>query len=110
MRLQTKCGVLSRAVPNVCFVYFHLNDCCGACKLLESRVISIKYQLYCSLVFKYLGVILSSLKTVYMCSVPPRWVVHMEGAAGTLYEGEKFQLQFKFSPKYPFDSPEVRCT
>ncbi|XP_047480866.1 ubiquitin-conjugating enzyme E2 W-like isoform X2 [Penaeus chinensis] len=35
------------------------------------------------------------------------WVVHMEGAAGTLYEGEKFQLQFKFSPKYPFDSPEV---
>ena len=31
----------------------------------------------------------------------------MEGAAGTLYEGEKFQLQFKFSPKYPFDSPEV---
>ncbi|XP_066956367.1 ubiquitin-conjugating enzyme E2 W isoform X1 [Macrobrachium rosenbergii] len=35
------------------------------------------------------------------------WVVHMEGASGTLYEGEKFQLQFKFSPKYPFDSPEV---
>ncbi|XP_076046066.1 ubiquitin-conjugating enzyme E2 W isoform X2 [Oratosquilla oratoria] len=35
------------------------------------------------------------------------WLVHMEGAAGTLYEGEKFQLQFKFTPKYPFDSPEV---
>ncbi|OQR68235.1 ubiquitin-conjugating enzyme E2 W-like [Tropilaelaps mercedesae] len=31
----------------------------------------------------------------------------MEGAPGTLYEGEKFQLLFKFSPKYPFDSPEV---
>jgi ubiquitin-conjugating enzyme E2 W len=31
----------------------------------------------------------------------------MEGAQGTLYEGEQFQLQFKFSPKYPFDSPEV---
>lgn len=31
----------------------------------------------------------------------------MEGAAGTLYEGERFQLQFKFSNKYPFDSPEV---
>lgn len=33
----------------------------------------------------------------------------MEGASGTLYEGENFQLQFKFSNKYPFDSPEVRC-
>jgi ubiquitin-protein ligase len=31
----------------------------------------------------------------------------MEGAQGTLYEGEQFQLQFKFSSKYPFDSPEV---
>lgn len=31
----------------------------------------------------------------------------MEGASGTLYEGEQFQLQFKFSNKYPFDSPEV---
>jgi ubiquitin-conjugating enzyme E2 W len=31
----------------------------------------------------------------------------MTGAEGTLYEGELFQLQFKFSPKYPFDSPEV---
>lgn len=32
----------------------------------------------------------------------------MDGATGTLYEGEKFQLLFKFSSKYPFDSPEVR--
>lgn len=31
----------------------------------------------------------------------------MQGAPGTLYEGESFQLQFKFSNKYPFDSPEV---
>ncbi|KAG5305635.1 UBE2W enzyme, partial [Acromyrmex insinuator] len=36
-----------------------------------------------------------------------QWIVHMEGAKGTLYEGEQFQLQFKFSSKYPFDSPEV---
>lgn len=36
------------------------------------------------------------------------WIINMEGAAGTLYEGERFQLQFKFSNKYPFDSPEVR--
>lgn len=35
------------------------------------------------------------------------WVINMEGAQGTLYEGERFQLQFKFSNKYPFDSPEV---
>lgn len=36
-----------------------------------------------------------------------RWIIHMEGASGTIYEGESFQLQFKFSNKYPFDSPEV---
>lgn len=31
----------------------------------------------------------------------------MAGVAGTLYEGENFQLLFKFNNKYPFDSPEV---
>ncbi|KAJ8974599.1 hypothetical protein NQ317_019344 [Molorchus minor] len=35
------------------------------------------------------------------------WIINMHGAPGTLYEGEVFQLQFKFSNKYPFDSPEV---
>lgn len=33
----------------------------------------------------------------------------MDGAPGTLYEGEKFQLLFKFSGRYPFDSPQVNC-
>lgn len=36
-----------------------------------------------------------------------RWFIDMEGASGTLYEGEKFQLLFKFSSRYPFDSPQV---
>lgn len=31
----------------------------------------------------------------------------MTGAEGTEYEGEKFELLFKFNNKYPFDSPEV---
>lgn len=39
-----------------------------------------------------------------------RWIVDMEGASGTLYEGEKFQLLFKFSSRYPFDSPQVSTT
>ncbi|KAM9023584.1 ubiquitin-conjugating enzyme E2 W isoform 1-T1 [Ara ararauna] len=39
-----------------------------------------------------------------------RWIVDMEGAPGTLYEGEKFQLLFKFSSRYPFDSPQVMFT
>jgi len=38
------------------------------------------------------------------------WQVRLTGAPGTLYEGEHFKLQFKFSPKYPFDSPEVTFT
>lgn len=43
---------------------------------------------------------------LFACS----WIINMEGVPGTLYEGEQFQLQFKFSNKYPFDSPEVRKT
>ncbi|KAG1953878.1 ubiquitin-conjugating enzyme E2 W [Pimephales promelas] len=39
-----------------------------------------------------------------------QWIVDMEGASGTLYEGEKFQLLFKFSGRYPFDSPQVMFT
>jgi len=35
------------------------------------------------------------------------WNVKLTGAQGTLYEGENLLLQFKFGPKYPFDSPEV---
>ena len=35
-----------------------------------------------------------------------QWIVDMERAPGTLYEGEKFQLLFKFSSRYPFDSPQ----
>ncbi|KAA0719274.1 putative ubiquitin-conjugating enzyme E2 W-B [Triplophysa tibetana] len=35
------------------------------------------------------------------------WFIDMEGASGTLYEGEKFQLLFKFSSRYPFDSPQM---
>ena len=34
----------------------------------------------------------------------------MEGVRGTIYEGERFQLQFIFSKKYPFESPQVNQT
>lgn len=34
-------------------------------------------------------------------------MVDIEGATGTLYEGERFQLGFKFTSRYPFDSPQV---
>ena len=27
--------------------------------------------------------------------------------SGTLYDGERFQLEFKFGSRYPFESPEV---
>ena len=33
-------------------------------------------------------------------------MVDLEGAPGTLYEGQKYQLQFKFGNRYPFDSPQ----
>jgi len=32
----------------------------------------------------------------------------MQGAEGTLYDGDRFQLQFKFdTERYPFEPPEV---
>lgn len=42
--------------------------------------------------------------TIFIC----RWIVDLDGAPGTLFEGEKFQLAFKFGSRYPFDSPQVR--
>ncbi len=36
------------------------------------------------------------------------WIVRVQGPTGTLYEGEEFKLEFKFSQKYPFEAPEVR--
>jgi ubiquitin-conjugating enzyme E2 W len=35
------------------------------------------------------------------------WIVTVEGASNTLYEGETFKLRFKFDNQYPFTSPEV---
>jgi len=43
----------------------------------------------------------------YFAHCEYRWIVDVTGAAGTLYEGERFKLQFKFGARYPFDSPEV---
>ena len=35
------------------------------------------------------------------------WHVTFEGAQGSLYQGEVFTLQFRFTDQYPFESPEV---
>jgi len=36
-----------------------------------------------------------------------RWTINCLGAPGSIYDGEKFQLQFTFPPNYPLESPEV---
>jgi len=41
------------------------------------------------------------------CDSIKRWVLGIQGAKGTLYEGEYFKLQFTFGDEYPIDSPEV---
>jgi ubiquitin-protein ligase len=35
-----------------------------------------------------------------------KWVLTLKGAPGTLYENESFDLQLRFSPQYPMESPE----
>ncbi|KAN0027702.1 hypothetical protein ACTFIV_001015 [Dictyostelium citrinum] len=36
-----------------------------------------------------------------------KWVIAVDGTEGSIYQGEHFKLQFKFSSGYPLDSPEV---
>ncbi|CAL1529948.1 unnamed protein product [Lymnaea stagnalis] len=48
-----------------------------------------------------------SVNTNSLSSNLSEWVVDIEGAPGTLYESERFQLGFKFTSRYPFDSPQV---
>ncbi len=36
-----------------------------------------------------------------------KWHIKFNGAEGSLYAGEPYTLQFKFSSDYPIDSPEV---
>lgn len=33
--------------------------------------------------------------------------MEIDAAKGSLYEGQKFELKFKFNDRYPFDSPSV---
>ena len=48
-----------------------------------------------------------SVDTESMGSELHTWLIKLTGPESTLYAGEDFILQFKFSNKYPFDSPEV---
>ena len=38
---------------------------------------------------------------------PSIWLMHIEGASGTIYAGEKYTLKIRFTDDYPMDSPEV---
>ncbi|KAI8994561.1 putative ubiquitin-conjugating enzyme E2 W-like protein [Pilobolus umbonatus] len=35
------------------------------------------------------------------------WKIRLCGAVGTLYEGEQFKLEFRFTPQYPLEAPDV---
>ena len=35
------------------------------------------------------------------------WLLQLNGAPGTIYDGEEFVLRFRFTDDYPMDSPEV---
>ncbi|GFO47556.1 ubiquitin-conjugating enzyme e2 w [Plakobranchus ocellatus] len=48
-----------------------------------------------------------TLNTDSVSSALTEWIVDIEGAPNALYEGERYQLQFQFSPRYPFESPQV---
>lgn len=37
-----------------------------------------------------------------------RWVIEVNGAPGTLYANETYQLQVDFPEHYPMEAPQVR--
>lgn len=39
--------------------------------------------------------------------LPDRWILQIKGADDTLYSNETYNIQFKFTDKYPIESPEV---
>jgi ubiquitin-conjugating enzyme E2 W len=45
----------------------------------------------------------------FLCIETDRWIIKIEGACliNSLYRGETFTLQVRFTKEYPFDSPEV---
>ncbi|KAK2831881.1 hypothetical protein Q7C36_016967 [Tachysurus vachellii] len=38
------------------------------------------------------------------------WFIELKGPPRTLYEGQKFQLLFTFSSRFPFEPPQVMFT
>lgn len=44
------------------------------------------------------------LDRVYLCK---RWVIEVNGAPGTLYANETYQLQVDFPEHYPMEAPQV---
>lgn len=40
-------------------------------------------------------------------SKPNEWQLVLLGAAGTIYEGERYPIRFRFPARYPLESPEV---
>ena len=38
---------------------------------------------------------------------PAEWTLQLNGAPGTLYDGEVFVLRFRFTKTYPMEAPEV---
>ncbi|XP_060721853.1 ubiquitin-conjugating enzyme E2 W-like [Tachysurus vachellii] len=38
------------------------------------------------------------------------WVIELKGPPRTLYEGQRFQLLFTFSSRYPYEPPQVMFT
>ncbi|KAI8349668.1 ubiquitin-conjugating enzyme/RWD-like protein [Blakeslea trispora] len=36
-----------------------------------------------------------------------KWKLRLRGATGTIYEGEEFKLEFRFTPQYPLEAPDV---
>ena len=35
------------------------------------------------------------------------WTIMINGAKNTVFAGEEFKLQIKFTPRYPFEAPIV---
>ena len=57
--------------------------------------------------FIYKVMIREKLAKIYNYENYRSWIITIHGANGTVFAGEKFTLEVKFTPRYPFEAPIV---
>lgn len=70
---------------------------------LQRFLLFFFFSFHLSEELEFIYLINSAMNGVY------RWVIEVNGAPGTLYANETYQLQVDFPEHYPMEAPQVKC-